>query len=155
MTDVSRAPAAPRTVHTAGRAGRAGRHRVRPARNRIACLRMLVLLLALLMPGGPVAAYGAYGSYGSYAVPLPAVAGGADAPTGNGGPGCTVAEHDTPDPAPRVSVRGSVRGGGPPLRPTLPSTPGPAHTADRPAHAGVASRPPHSLHALRCVVLRC
>ncbi|WP_306190608.1 hypothetical protein [Streptomyces sp. MK5] len=107
------------------------------------------------MPGGPVTAYGVYGSYGAYAVPLAAVAGGADAPAGTGGPVCAAAEHDTPDSAVRTSVRGSVRAGGPPLRPTPPSTRVAAHAADRSAHARVPSRPPYRLHALRCVVLRC
>ncbi|MGV9344523.1 hypothetical protein ACWDSD_06900 [Streptomyces spiralis] len=173
MTDVSTAPAAPRAAHTAGRVGRVGRARctdrgrltdhmgfagrvgltgrsgrrpVRPARSRIVYLRTLVLLLALLMPGGPVAAYGVYGSYGAHAVPLVAVA---------GGPVCAAAEHETPDSALRTSVRGSVRVGGPPLRPTPPSAPVSAHAADRPAHTRVPSHPPYRLHALRCVVLRC
>ncbi|WP_143668142.1 hypothetical protein [Streptomyces carpinensis] len=139
---MSTAPA-PRAGRTAGRADRRS---VRPARSRAGCLRVLVLLLALLSPGGPAAAY---------AVPVAAMAVGADAPTGAGGPGGAVAEHDPLEGAVRTSVRSRLRDGGSPLRPTPPAEPAPARAAEHPAHRSEPPHRPYRLHALRCAVLRC
>ncbi|MCD9880107.1 hypothetical protein [Streptomyces guryensis] len=93
-----------------------------------ACLRTLVLLLALLVPG----------AHAEVQAPPSAAT--------------EIVEYDAVDAAvrpPADALHRTVVA----LRPSPLAAPAPGNPADRPLPA--PPRPPHALHALRSVVLRC